>query len=176
MMWRAGRGLLISLCLLPYASPLRVSAQESSAAPAATRRDPHELYDALNALRIDPAAVYRVEAENRISLRRGDATLSFDEGKLGFFSALDGRITGVVFSGRGHALAAPRDPVEKQQMGRFLDASVLDEDFGLAYLRFTDGTANELLAQLRENKLSAQSDSGFAERWDSPLGLLNNAQ
>src|SRR5271163_279400 len=148
----------------------------SSAATGGSERSPHELYDALNALRIDAAAAYRIESENRISLRRGDATLSFDEGKLGFFAALDGRITGAVFAGRGHAIAAPRDPVEKQQMARFLDASVLDEDFTSAYVRFTDGTAEELLAELHDNKLTAQSDPGFAARWESPLALLNNVQ
>ena len=173
MSWLAKRALTLVLCVLAGAQFPSAHAQ-SQGAP--DERDPHKLYDALNALRVDPATVYSVEAENRIHLRRGDATLAFDEGKLGFFVTLDGRVTGAVFAGRGHALAAPRDPVEKQQMARFLDASVLDEDFTSAYLRFTDGTANELLAQLRENKLSAQSDSGFAERWDSPLGLLNNAQ
>src|SRR5271163_2221148 len=173
MSWLAKHALLLLLCA--FACTQFPSAHAQS--PGAPEQPaPHKLYDALNALRVDPTAVYSVEAENRIHLRRGDATLAFDEGKLGFFVALDGRITGAVFAGRGHALAAPRDPVEKQQMARFLDASVLDEDFTSAYLRFTDGTANELLAQLRENKLSAQSDSGFAERWDSPLGLLNNAQ
>jgi hypothetical protein len=173
MSWLTRRALLVVLCALACAQFPSAHAQ-SQGAPE--ERDPHKLYDALNALRIDPATVYSVEAENRIRLRRGDATLSFDEGKLGFFVALDGRITGAVFAGRGHAIAAPRDPVEKQQMARFLDASVLDEDFTSAYVRFTDGTAEELLAELHDNKLTAQSDPGFAARWESPLALLNNVQ
>src|SRR5271163_1153156 len=148
----------------------------SSAATGGSERSPHELYDALNALRIDAAAAYRIESENRISLRRGDATLSFDEGKLGFFRALDGRITGAVFSGRGHALASPRDPVEKQQMARFLNASVLDEDFSSAYMRFTDGTAEELLKELHDHKLTPENDDGFAARWESLVGQYNNSQ
>src|SRR5271163_2282418 len=146
----------------------------SSAATGGSERSPHELYDALNALRIDAAAAYRIESENRISLRRGDATLSFDEGKLAFFAALDGQITGAVFSGRGHALAAPRDPVEKQQMARFLNATVLDEDFTSAYLRFTGDTAQELLAELRAQKIAPQNDEAFAARWD-PLAAQFNA-
>jgi Peptidase family M1 domain len=136
-------------------------------------RDPHQLYAALNAVRVDPATVYRVAAENRISLHRGDATLQFDEGKLAFFTALDGQITGAVFSGRGHALAAPRDPVEKQQMGRFLGATVLDEDFATAYLRFTDQTAQELLGELRNATLAPESDMVLAAHWDEILAALN---
>jgi Peptidase family M1 domain len=143
-------------------------------AGGAAEQDPHKLYDALNALRIDPGAVYRIEPEKRVSLRRGDALLSFEEGKLAFFSALDGEITGAVFSGRGHALSAPRDPVEKQQMARFLHATVLDEDFVSAYLRFTDGTAKELLDQLRNVKSAAQTDEAFASRWSSAIGEVND--
>jgi Peptidase family M1 domain len=171
--WQLKRGLLVVLCALACA---KLSCAQANSPKGIEERNPHELYDALNALRVDPAAIYRVEPENRISLHRGEATLSFDEGKFGFFCALDGRITGVVFSGRGHALAAPRDPVEKQQMARFLDASVLDEDFTSAYLRFTDGTATELLAEFRNNKLTAENEPGFAARWESPVAQFNNAQ
>jgi hypothetical protein len=145
-------------------------------AQAAPARASHELYDALKGLRVDAAAVYRVLPEQRLALRRGDASLSFEEGLLGFFAALDGRITGAVFSGRGHALAAPRDPVEKQQMARFLNATVLDEDFSSAYLRFTDETAEELLAQLRSGKVAAGLDAAFAARWESLVAQMNTGQ
>lgn len=147
----------------------------AAATPASGKaeRDPHELYNTLNALRVDPSAVYRIEVENRVLLRRGDASLSFEEGKLGLFFALDGKISGAVFSGRGHALAAPRDPVEKQQIALFLGATVLDEDFTSAYLRFTDATAEDLLAQLRDSKIAPETDSAFAEKWATPLALFN---
>src|SRR6266700_4217637 len=63
----------------------------------ATERSPHEWYDAIKALRIDPANVYRVAPTHHIQLRRGDAVLSFEEGTLAFFSPLDGQISGAVF-------------------------------------------------------------------------------
>ena len=68
------------------------------ATASAGEKSPRELYDALNALRIDPAATYTIEGPNRIELRRADVQLSFEEGKLGFFAALDGRISGAVFA------------------------------------------------------------------------------
>src|SRR5256884_1678395 len=86
------------------------------AAVFATEQSPHELYDAINGLTVDPSQVYRLVPEKRIELRRGDAVIALEEGTFAFFSPLHGRITGAVFSGRGHVLAAPRDPVEKQQM------------------------------------------------------------
>ena len=139
----------------------------------AAERSPHELYDALKALRVDPANVYRLALADRIELRRGDAVLSFDEGTLAFFSPFDGKISGAVFSGRGHVLAAPRDPAEKQQMGRFLGAPVLDEEFISAYLRFTDDTVGELLRQFKAANLAPQTDSPMAGQWDPALNLLN---
>jgi len=143
---------------------------------SAAERTPHELYDAINALRVDPSAVYHFVPENRIELRRGDAVLSLEEGTLAFFSLLDGYITGAVFSGRGHALALPRDPSEKQQMGYFLGAPVLDQDFFSGYFRFTDTTADELLRQFQSARLVPQMDSAFAAQWEPALAHLNPGQ
>src|SRR6202521_878836 len=142
----------------------------------ATERTPHELYDAISALRVDPSAVYHIAPENRIELRRGDVVLSLEEGTLAFFSPLDGNSTGAVFSGRGHALALPRDPTEKQQMGYFLGAPVLDQDFFSGYFRFTDATADELLRQFQSAKLLPQVDSSFAAQWEPALAHLNSGQ
>jgi hypothetical protein len=156
---------------------LAVIALWNFAAPSATPaadKSPKELYDALNGLRVDPAAIYPLEASNRVELRRGDAKLSFDEGKLAFFAALDGRITGAVFAGRGHALAIPRNPVEKQQMARFLGAPVLDQDFTSAYLRFTDDSGDELLRQLKNANVAAQQDVAYAAHWDPRVARLNS--
>jgi hypothetical protein len=139
----------------------------------ATEKSPHELYDAIKALRVDPANVYHLASDNHVQLRRGDAVLSFEEGTLAFFSPLDGQITGAVFTGRGHVLAAPRDPVEKQQMGRFLGSPVLDQEFISGYLRFTDDTAAELLRQFEAANLAAQTDASAAAQWDSVVNQLN---
>src|SRR5947207_1595817 len=138
-----------------------------------TERSPHELYDAIKALRVDSSNVYRLAPAHHVQLRRGDAVLSFEEGTLTFFSPLDGQITGAVFSGRGHVLAAPREPVEKQQMGRFLGAPVLDQEFSNGYVRFTDDTAGELLRQFRAANLVAQTDASVGTQWDSAVTHLN---
>lgn len=145
-----------------------------SGASAATGTNPaREKLAALDALHLDPNAVYEVVPESRIELRRADAAIDFDEGKLAFFAALDGRISGVVFSGRGHILAAPRDPVEKQQMALFVGTPVLDEDFTSAYLRFSDDTASELLRQLQRARLAAKNDLPFVNGWESIVARLN---
>lgn len=159
-MWVGARVFTLWCLVAPLAVP-------------ATERSPHELYDAITALTLDSSQVYHLVPENRIELRRGDAVLSLDEGMFAFFSPLDGRITGAVFSGRGHVLAVPRDPVEKQQMGRFLGTPVLDETFTSSYFRFTDEAADELLSQFRKANLSPQSDASFVSQWESILARVN---
>jgi Peptidase family M1 domain len=148
-------------------------------APASTpaaERPAREIYDTLNALRVDPASTYHVTATNRIEIIRSDVRLSFEDGAFAFLSAFDGRLTGIVFSGRGHALAVPRGPVEKQQMARFLGAPILDQDFTSVCLRFTDGTAGELLRQFEKARLSPETDSAFASLWDKFLVSTNPSQ
>jgi hypothetical protein len=139
-------------------------------------KSPRELYDALNALRLDSSAIYEIASSDRIELRRADVQLSFDQGKLAFLTPLDGRITGAVFSGRGHVLAAPRDPEEKQQMARFLGTPVLDQEFTNVCLRFTDETSADLLRELRNAKIAPLQDLEYAAQWNSVLAAVNPPQ
>ena len=161
---RPGVALLVLWCFLP---PVVSSAPDQS---------PHELYDALNALRLDPASTYQLSPANRIELRRGDVEIYLEEGNLAFFAPIDGRITGFVFSGRGHALAFPRDVVEKQQLAHFLGAPVLDQQFLSAYVRFTDSAADDLLRQFHSANLTPQLDASFASHSDPFVALSNPSQ
>ncbi len=157
------RAILFVLSLLFF--PFFLSAEDS--------KSPRELYAALNDLKLDPAAVYSLPPASRIELHRGDALLTFEEGRICFFSPLDGRVTGAVFSGRGHILAAPRDPVEKQQLALFTGAPLLDQSISSAYLRFTDETAAELQRQFQNVGISAKEDLNFVIRWGALLPSFN---
>ena len=156
-----GRGVVALFLLASTVSSVRAE------------QSPHDTYNALNALRPDPATVYTLTPENRIELRRSDLKLSLDEGRLAFFAPSEGRVTGLVFAGRGHALAMPRDTVEKQQLGRFLGAPILDQGFTTAYVRFTDDTPAELLAQFKSANLTAETDAAFAGGWDALVARYN---
>ncbi len=134
---------------------------------------PRELLTALNALAIDSQHVYTVSAKDRVELRKADTVLAFQNGKIAFFQSFEGRITGFVFSGIGHVVALPRDPVEKQQVARFLGAPVLDEQFLSAYARFTDGTDRDLLRELQRAGITPAVDEQFASLWGTSLDRLN---
>jgi len=158
------RARAISVFLLSILFPVFLSADSQSV---------KKLYASLNELKLDPSAVFSLPPASRIELHRGDVQLTFEEGHIAFFAPIDGRITGAVFSGRGHILAAPRDPVEKQQLALFTGTPLLDQTISSAYIRFTDDTAGEMQRQLQSAKISAAADLTFISRWDSLLPPFN---
>ena len=134
---------------------------------------PRELLASLNALTLDSQSVYTVSTRDRIELRHGDTVLAFLEGRFAFYVPFDGHVTGFVFSGLGHALSLPQDPSEKQQMARFLGAPVLDQQFVSAYVRFTDDTARDLLAQFQRAGLLPSPNPSFVAAWEPNIARLN---
>jgi hypothetical protein len=139
-----------------------------AAQPAA--RPPREIYNALNALRVDSTRTYYVK---ELTLRRDVVRMVFLEGRLAFLQAYDGRVLGAVFTGRGQVLAAPRDPIEKRSLARFLETPLLDQPFTRAYLRFTDHAAEELLQQVQDKKIAPLSEPAFGADWDAIVANLN---
>ncbi|HYL68323.1 MAG TPA: M1 family aminopeptidase [Candidatus Limnocylindria bacterium] len=132
--------------------------------------DPRALYQALNQLRPDTRHVYAVK---ELNLRRDVINLRFTEGKLAFLQALDGRVTGAVFTGRGHIFATPHDRDERQSLARFVGVPLLDQIFARAYFRFTDDTAAELGQQLKTSESIAVNDPDFATSWEPIVSNLN---
>ena len=156
--------LLLPLCLIALSLP----------AQQAPPREPLEALAALNRIAVEPNT-YELKSGSQIELRRGDGKLIFESGLIAFLTPVDGRVTGAVFSGRGHILAAPRDPVEKQQLAQFLGAPVVDQDFTSAYIRFTDDTAGELQRQFQAAGIVAQANQGFADAWAAAVVSRNAA-
>lgn len=142
------------------------------AAAAPPQKNPREIYDALNALRVDATKVYYVRD---VTLRRDAVRLVLSEGKLAFLEDYDGRILGAVFSGEGTALAAPREMAERRSLARFLGAPLLDQPFARAYLRFTDHTADELKQAILERGWVPSREPSFGEEWNGVVGNLNSS-
>ena len=111
-----------------------------------------------------------------LEVRRDSVSLSFAEGTIGFLTAIDGRVTGAVFTGRGRAFAVPRDPVEKASLARFLGVPLLDQHFTSAYLRFSDGADEELLRDLSQSGATPFADPAFVTQWNSSIASLNPGQ
>jgi hypothetical protein len=135
--------------------------------------DPRVLYETLSGLRPDATRVYTV---HDLRLRRDVINFVFTEGKLAFFDPLGGRVTGIVFSGRGHVIATPRDRGERRSLAQFLNVPILDQSFSNAYIRFTDDTAAEVERQLQDTSAESTNDPAFAERWKPEASALGPSQ
>jgi len=85
-----------------------------------------------------------------------------------------GEINGAVFTGDGEVLLTPPNAVEKLSLAQFTQAPILEERFTTAYLRFTDATAKEILAQAyAPDPESIEQPTGFVEQWDPVVLRLN---
>src|SRR5277367_5447248 len=146
-------------------APQPANTPQQDAATPAIPTDPRALYEALNALRPDGAHVYSVRD---LALRRDVVSFTFTEGKLAFLEPLGGRITGAVFSGRGHVIATPHERGERRSLAQFIGVPMLDQSFSDAYIRFTDDTAAELQRQLAQNDVEPAADPDFTAHW-TPL-------
>jgi Peptidase family M1 domain len=164
--------------------PPWTKAQETPSAPAepASQPSPHQtsnladpraLYDALNGLRVDPNRVYPA---HDLSLRRDVVTLSFADGEIGFLQALDGRISGAVFTGSGHVIGLPHDAGERRSLAKYIGVPMVDQPITKAYLRFTDDSAAELMRQLQSDGAQATPDPAFTENWDKLVPGLAPSQ
>jgi len=129
---------------------------------AAIPTEPRALYETLNALRPDGARVYTVKD---LTLRRDVVSITFTEGKLAFLEPLGGRITGAVFSGRGHVIATPHERGERRSLAQFIGVPILDQPFSDAYIRFSDDTAAELQHQLAQDGVEPVNDPDFTAHW-----------
>jgi Peptidase family M1 domain len=138
---------------------------------AESTENPLALYSQLNEVSVNPSQVYFIR-DARIT--RAGINLYFNRGYIGFFTPVAGRITGAVFTGDGEVLLLPPNPVEKRSLAQFTKSAVLEERFASAYLRFTDGTAQELLQKARKpDPDDPELPPDFAQRWNTGAGPLN---
>ena len=146
---------------------LAVSLAEAFLGRAANEQklDPERLLKALENIRFDLKHVFLVRD---LAVRRESITLNFDRGRIVFLEPVNGVVTGLLFWGQGTIVAVPPHKIEKQQLNLFIGSPTLSERFGEAFLRFTDETYAELIAQI--------SESPEEERIDESSGLTQFQQ
>lgn len=157
----------------PASAPSATTTVSPAAAAQPIPNDPLALYQALIALRPDGSRVYSV---HDLNLRRDVINFTFSEGKLAFLQPLGGRVTGLVFAGRGHVIATPHERGERRSLAQFLGVPILDMGFSAAYIRFTDDTAAEIERQLQQGNDESAADPAFAQRWEPEVAALGPSQ
>jgi hypothetical protein len=162
--------LLAALFLIGHLfSGASCAAQAAPEGPVALPQREQELLAKIRRNHIDPQAVYHVR---ELPLVREDARFYFTEGILAFLEPVDGRVTGALFVGEGETLVMPPDASEKRHLSHFTGAPVLNEKFNAGFLRFSDDTAEQLAAEIKNHTVKApfgKDEQGeFIDQW-SPV-------
>lgn len=140
--------LHLAACLLPLTG---VAGQENGRATL-----PIQIYHELREPVLDQERTARVK---EFMLERDGARFEFQDGRFYFLKPVQNRVTGAVFLGEGVFFFAPPTELERRQLARLAGTEALRASFDELYLRFTDGTFDELAAQLDfEPALSSNAD------------------
>jgi len=155
-----------------HAALLAVAAAALLAALPAHAQTPQArpLLEQLYRAELDPALSFRVDD---LSLRRDAIRLNFQHGTLMFFAPVAGRMTGAIFEGAGQVLVVPPMRAERHQLAKFSGSPILAESFTSAYLRFTDDSFAELMAQIRAGRGRADHAPELASRWQPLMEPAN---
>jgi len=142
----------------------------SSGACAGSGLDPQEVLRQLRDVKVDPGQIYVLRGAQLV---RDRAKIFFNRGYIGFFTKAAGEITGAVYVGEGEILLIPPTQVEKESLARFIHSPILEEQFSMAILRFTDQTARELIAVgERPEPDDPERPLGFPQKWNSSPRIL----
>lgn len=161
--------LCVVAVLCAIGAPVAVTSFAKAGGGPNAQPSPREVISALHSLRVETQTYYVRD----LDVRREGVRFFFTEGKLAFLTPAEGRVVGLVFTGRGRVLALPRDPVEKASLAKFLGAPLLDQPFTRAYIRFTDGTPEELTRALAGAGVKPSTEPSFAEEWNETVSNLN---
>ncbi len=136
-----------------------------------------EALRAIRSLELDPERCYRIRD---VFLEREDVKLYFTDGHLIFAKPVLGRTVAALFLATrqtdiGEVLVIPPYPAERQSIARFLDESILNEQFRNAMLFFTDDTPQvleEAVARASVRELDPGEGERIATRWSVVLRNL----
>jgi len=112
-------------------------------------------YEQLRALLPGVPTVY---VEN-VVFKRDLAVFTFIDGDFAFYGEVNGKVTGAVFTGRGHLHLTPPTPAERHNLQILTKKPEFDEDFHQVVLRFTDDTAAELHRDSERASVAAHDGS-----------------
>jgi hypothetical protein len=126
---------------------------------------------------LDAAECYRVLDLN---FAKEDLKIYLASGYLIFAKPIGGSRLGAIFvtsaeAGDADVLLIPPTRSERSSLTKFTNSPTMEEHFKAAAFIFTDGTGDQLLAQLQSNPAAKKSpDMGglIVERWTSVLGNL----
>jgi hypothetical protein len=139
----------------------KIDAPQISPAPPDAVRPAEQLFLRLGSVGLDPARVYHIRDAH---IDRPGFYLTLEDGTLGFTQDVLGHVTGALFEGEGEVLVLPPDRAERSSLALFTGSAILEEKLTFGYVRFNDGTFDELKPYL----IPAPDSAAFLSRWAAP--------
>ncbi|MBM3787027.1 MAG: M1 family metallopeptidase [Acidobacteria bacterium] len=168
-MWR--KRLPTRRCLFDLLLSLTLAAGIGPAKPAAG------VAAALKEASFDPDSCWRIRD---FTLFREEVKLYLTDGYLVLSKPVAGEPIAALFvadveGGDGELILLPPDAGERQSLARFTETPNLNEHFKSAFLLFTDATANELRAAVRDRSAKPAPEMGalLSEQFSSTLRNLS---
>src|SRR3989442_11831293 len=124
------------------AASMPASSQSSFDGPLSDRYEP--VFDGLRNMK----QVERVAPVQNLTLRRDAIVFHLEDGNLFLATPVAGRTIGAVFVGRGSVSVTPPLAIERLELKRLLEDSIVDARISAAAFVFTDSTLTELERQL----------------------------
>ncbi|HMD81929.1 MAG TPA: hypothetical protein VKE92_11505, partial [Anaerolineales bacterium] len=82
-----------------------------------------------------------------LTITRNAATIDLKAGEITLIEPLGDRYHAALFRGQGTFHFRPADAIERDQLHKFTGTRILEEPFQSILIRFSDSTAEELMAQ-----------------------------
>jgi len=124
------------------AASIPASSQSSFERTASERYEP--VFDGLRNMK----QLERVAPVRNLTLRRDAIVFHLEDGNLFLATPVAGRTIGAVFVGRGSVSVTPPLAIERLELKRLLEDSIVDARISAAAFVFTDSTLTELERQL----------------------------
>lgn len=123
-----------------------------------TAHPAEDLFLRLGKVGLDPARVYHVRDAH---IDRPGLYLTLEDGTIGFTQDILGRATGALFEGEGEVLVFPPDRAERSSLALFTGSAILEEKISFGYVRFNDGTYEDLKPHLKPTA----DATAFLSKW-----------
>ncbi len=119
------------------------------------------IYDSLSKPQFDESQSFNALPGSRWVTPLG--TYTFASGVLSFFQTVDGRSSGCYFKGKGTFRFSPPDRLERDQLERFCDDTILATEVSEFYARYFDAATARALTQCADTQ-SIQEPEGRHSR------------
>jgi hypothetical protein len=83
-------------------------------------------------------------AVKEMTIDREGGVFHFEQGNVYFYPAVNGKVTGAVFLGKGTFETQPKAASEKRSLALLTKSGAMAQDLTSVVMRFTDGTADEI--------------------------------